>query len=77
MSTSSLTTTTTAADEHGISVVHQRHQNSTAAVRSSGLAVATMKAPNKRVVIGRFGPVTPDQARRIAHRMLGKVADGQ
>ncbi|MDE0447112.1 MAG: integrase arm-type DNA-binding domain-containing protein [Spirochaetaceae bacterium] len=35
------------------------------------------KAPNKRVVIGRFGPVTPDQARRIAHRMLGKVADGQ
>ena len=35
------------------------------------------KAPNKRVVVGRFGPVTPDQARRIAHRMLGKVADGQ
>ena len=29
------------------------------------------------MVIGRFGPVTPDQARRIAHRMLGKVADGQ
>ena len=35
------------------------------------------KAPNKRVVIGRFGPVTPDQARRIAQKMLGKVADGQ
>ena len=35
------------------------------------------KAPNKRVVIGRFGPVTPDQARRIARKMLGKVADGQ
>ena len=35
------------------------------------------KAPNKRVVIGRFGPVTPDQARRIAYQMLGKVADGQ
>jgi len=26
------------------------------------------KAPNKRVVIGRFGPVTPDQARRIAYK---------
>ena len=35
------------------------------------------KAPNKRVVIGRFGPVAPDQARRIATRMLGKVADGE
>ncbi|MDE0447129.1 MAG: integrase arm-type DNA-binding domain-containing protein [Spirochaetaceae bacterium] len=35
------------------------------------------RAPNKRVVIGRFGPVTPDQARRIAYQMLGKVADGQ
>ena len=35
------------------------------------------KAPNKRVVIGRFGPVTPDQARRTARKMLGKVAEGQ
>ena len=35
------------------------------------------KAPNKRVVIGRFGRVAPDQARRIARTMLGKVADGE
>ena len=35
------------------------------------------KAPNKRVVIGRYGRVTPDQARRLARKMLGKVADGE
>ena len=35
------------------------------------------KAPNKRVVIGRYGRVAPDQARRLARKMLGKVADGE
>ena len=34
------------------------------------------KAPNKRVVIGRYGKVTADQARRRAQKILGKVADG-
>ena len=34
------------------------------------------KAPNKRVVIGRYGKVAPDQARRLAQRVLGKVASG-
>ena len=34
------------------------------------------KAPNKRVVIGRYGPVTADQARRKAQELLGKVAGG-
>ena len=34
------------------------------------------KAPNKRVVIGRYGKVTADQARRQAQKILGKVADG-
>ena len=35
------------------------------------------KAPNKRVVIARFGRLAPDQARRLARKMLGKVADGE
>ena len=34
------------------------------------------KAPNKRVVIGRYGPLTADKARKLAHEMLGKVAGG-
>ena len=34
------------------------------------------KAPNKRLVIGRYGKVTADQARRQAQKILGKVADG-
>ena len=34
------------------------------------------KAPNKRVVVGRFGKVTPDQARRHAQELLGRVAGG-
>ena len=34
------------------------------------------KAPNKRVVIGRYGRVTPDQARRKAQELLGRVAAG-
>ena len=34
------------------------------------------KAPNKRVVIGRYGPVTADRARKLAHEVLGKVAGG-
>ena len=34
------------------------------------------KAPNKRVVIGRFGRMTPDQARREAQKLLGRVAVG-
>ena len=34
------------------------------------------KAPNKRVVIGRYGRVAPDQARRLAQELLGRVAGG-
>ena len=34
------------------------------------------KAPNKRVTLGRFGRITPDQARRMAQETLGKVAGG-
>ena len=34
------------------------------------------KAPNKRVVIGRYGPLTADRARKLAHEVLGKVAGG-
>ena len=33
-------------------------------------------APNKRIVIGRFGRITPDQARRKAQDLLGRVARG-
>ena len=35
------------------------------------------KAPNKRVTLGRFGRITPDQARRMAQELLGKVASGE
>ena len=35
------------------------------------------RAPNKRIVIGRFGNVTPDQARRLARNILGRVAAGE
>ncbi|MCE2521136.1 MAG: DUF4102 domain-containing protein [Alphaproteobacteria bacterium] len=34
------------------------------------------KAPNKRVVIGRYGTLAPDRARRQAQKLLGQVADG-
>ena len=34
------------------------------------------KAPSRRVVIGRCGRVTPDQAGRLAPRLLGQVAGG-
>ena len=34
------------------------------------------KAPNKRVVIGRYGKITADQARRLAQETLGRVAGG-
>ena len=34
------------------------------------------KAPNKRVVIGRFGRMTTDEARRKAQDLLGRVARG-
>ena len=34
------------------------------------------KAPNKRVVIGRYGRVTADRARKMAQEMLGRVAGG-
>ena len=34
------------------------------------------KAPNKRVVIGRYPRMTPDQARREAQKLLGRVAAG-
>ena len=33
-------------------------------------------APNKRVVIGRYGRIGPDQARRLAQELLGRVAGG-
>ena len=33
------------------------------------------KAPIKRVTIGRYGRVTPDQARRLARKLLAQVAD--
>ena len=35
------------------------------------------KAPNKRVVIGRYGRVTPERARRLAQELLGRVAGGE
>ncbi len=35
------------------------------------------KAPNKRVVVGRAGRMTPDQARRRAQELLGRVASGE
>ena len=35
------------------------------------------KAPNRRIVLGRCGIITPDQARRMAHEMLGRIAAGQ
>ena len=34
------------------------------------------KAPNKRVVLGRYGKLAPDHARRLAQKLLGQVADG-
>ena len=35
------------------------------------------RAPNKRVVIGRFGRMAPDEARRKAQDLLGRVARGE
>ena len=35
------------------------------------------RAANRRLVIGRHGRVTPDQARRIAQETLGRVAAGE
>ena len=35
------------------------------------------RAANRRLVIGRHGRVTAEQARRIAHETLGKVAAGE
>ena len=35
------------------------------------------KAPNKRVLIGRYGNVTPDHARRLARNILGRVTVGE
>ena len=34
------------------------------------------RAPNRRVVIGRYGAMTPDGARRAARELLGRVAAG-
>ena len=34
------------------------------------------KAPNKRIVLGRCDRLAPEQARRMAHKALGKVASG-
>ena len=38
--------------------------------------VGGRKAPNKRVVIGRYGKVTVEQARKLAQNLLGQVAGG-
>ena len=35
------------------------------------------KAPNKRVVVGRYGRITPERARRLAQELLGRVAGGE
>ncbi len=35
------------------------------------------KAANKRVTLGRFGRMTPDEARRKAQKVLGQVASGE
>ena len=35
------------------------------------------RAANRRLVIGRHGRVTPEQARRLAHETLGRVAAGE
>ena len=35
------------------------------------------KAPNKRIVIGRFGRITVDEARRKVQDLLGRVARGE
>ena len=35
------------------------------------------RAPNKRVVVGRYGRVTPERARRLAQELLGRVAAGE
>ena len=35
------------------------------------------KAPNKRVVIGRYGRMAPDEARKKAQDLLGRVARGE
>ena len=35
------------------------------------------KAPNKRVVVGRYGRIAPDEARRKAQDLLGRVARGE
>ena len=34
------------------------------------------RAPNKRIVLGRCDRISADQARRMAHQVLGKVAGG-
>ena len=34
-------------------------------------------APNRRVVVGRFGRMTSEQARRQAQVLLGRVASGE
>ena len=34
------------------------------------------KAANRRVVLGRYGQIAPDQARRLARNYLGKIAGG-
>ena len=34
------------------------------------------KAPNRRVVLGRYGRMSLEQARRLAREMLGQVASG-
>ena len=53
-------------------------QNQCRAPTSSTTTPATLgqKAPNRRIVIGRHGPVTSDQARRPAREFLGRVALG-
>ncbi len=35
------------------------------------------KAPNRRIVIGRYGHLAPDRARRMARQLLGRAAAGE
>ena len=61
----------------GVLLLQQLHDLSDAAtVEALAFNTAWHYALDKRVVIGRYGKVAPDQARRLAQRVLGKVASG-
>lgn len=42
----------------------------------AGLTLPVIRRPNKRVVVGRASRVAPDQERRLAQELLGRVAAG-